>query len=123
MEKSKAQKVICVFGVILGIVCIILATQLNFSSGYVSWKEYGGDAYTGIQNAAAATANNVDSLGDFLEEATSMFFIVMGVGIILISLYKLFQKSSTPQVVCEAPAPQVSIPAPEASAPVEEPIV
>ena len=46
-------------------ICLITT---EFSGEYESNSSYGGDAYTGIQNAAATTANNVDDLGEYLDD-------------------------------------------------------
>ena len=58
---------------ILGI-CLMTTT---YYGEYESSTSYGGDAYTGIQNAAATTANNVDDLGNYLNDI-SLFVGSMG---------------------------------------------
>lgn len=69
------------------------------SVGYVYHEKYGGDAYTGIQNAAADTANNISYLGRTLEGfeglngmfdcgmeffTNATFFILLITGLILV---------------------------------------
>ena len=69
----------CVFGMISGILSILFGL-LTLSQDTGSWESstsYGGDAYTGIQNAAAQTANNVQDLAEI---------VAMGFGFLLISL-------------------------------------
>ena len=43
-----------VISALLGIICYCM-----YNGSWESYKEYGGDAYTGIQNAAAQSANNI----------------------------------------------------------------
>ncbi len=67
------NKTICYIGIAIGIICIIFSFaafsgDAAISSGtYTNHSVYGGDAYTGIQNAAADTANNVVKLGSGIE--------------------------------------------------------
>ena len=59
--KSKSAIVKASGSIIVGIISIILAI-VCFASDTGDWEKestYGGDAYTGIQNAGAVTANNV----------------------------------------------------------------
>ena len=74
--KGKAS---CVFGVISGILSILfgLITLSQDTGSWESSSSYGGDAYTGIQNAAAQTANNVQDLAEI---------VAMGFGFLLITL-------------------------------------
>lgn len=88
MNTRKMKKTICVCGVLLGILSLIFGFICANDNGYgwVRKEVYGGDAYTGIQNAAAQTASNV---GDFMvryNNQTCYAFIVAGIGIILASV-------------------------------------
>lgn len=70
MNRSRTS---AVFGVLFGLLAVVLAVVMfaaansdsgvsGMSSGtYTSYNYYGGDAYTGIQQAAADTARNVQS--------------------------------------------------------------
>ena len=71
------KRIFAIAFIIIGILSIILAfCAYGCDVGYPERnKSYGGDAYTGIQNAAAETANNVH----YLTEA-----VVFGVGSILL---------------------------------------
>lgn len=82
------KRIFAVLFILIGITSGILGiVSYGMDTGYrESNLSYGGDAYTGIQNAAAQTANNVMELA----EATTfgfgsvllvsgMFMIVMGV--------------------------------------------
>ena len=54
-----------------------------------SWEasnSYGGDAYTGIQNAAAQTANNVKYVGEMIRFALGAQMLVLGLAMVLGSL-------------------------------------
>ena len=55
------KKLLKIFGIALGVLTIILAIVVFTQNVgyYESSHSYGGDAYTGIQNASAQAANNV----------------------------------------------------------------
>ena len=70
-----------IISIIFAVLCFVL--NADFDYGYwVSAQSYGGDAYTGIQNAAAATANRVDGLSENV--AILAKSIRMGLGFILL---------------------------------------
>lgn len=58
------KKIFCGIGVLVGVLSIILAIVCFCQSvgSYEGSKSYGGDAYTGIQNASAQAANNIKNL-------------------------------------------------------------
>ena len=58
-----------------------------YTSAHASYEYYGGDAYTGIQHAAADTANNVASIGGFLSQAIDNIYLWGGVILMVISIY------------------------------------
>ena len=60
MKVFKSCKVLAISLMVFGIVLF----TFNFSN--TKYEEYGGDAYTGIQNASADTANNVIEVGGYL---------------------------------------------------------
>lgn len=81
--KSKGGILFNVIGLISGIVSAILGFVV-FGLGTGSWENstsYGGDAYTGIQNAAAQTANNVQDLAEIVKFGMAPLLIVVGVAI------------------------------------------
>lgn len=88
MKSTKAKKLVLI---IIGIIALIFATLMsnadcgNFESSYT----YGGDAYTGIQNAAAQTANNIKDLAVITSAGFSFLFAL--IGLILIA-YGIFLK-------------------------------
>ena len=54
------------------------------STGYTELSErYGGDAYTGIQNAAAQTANNIRYLAEIIQIGLGGILLIAGLLIIL----------------------------------------
>lgn len=73
--------VIGVVAIALGVVSFLKTSENNYAS-YASKETYGGDAYTGIQNAAATTANNVRALNYNLESMHNS--IMFGFGSILV---------------------------------------
>lgn len=78
-------KLLKIFGIVLGILSLVLAFVLfDQSVGYTEGSySYGGDAYTGIQNAAAQTANNLVYTGELIKLAAGFFLIVQGLAMLL----------------------------------------
>ncbi len=100
--KNSKNTLISILGIILGIVIIVVAiTNESFSyhySGTTGKEEYGGDAYTGIQNACALTANNTYHTFELVQECFQMLFIIIGALVILYYLGKLLESTKS-QVV------------------------
>lgn len=72
-NKNLVFALIGIIAIILAIVCACL------NDGYYEANEvYGGDAYTGIQQAAAQTANNVQYLADIARFGFSSVLAVIG---------------------------------------------
>lgn len=74
------------FGILIavfGLVAFCLGLSSDYYGEYELSQTYGGDAYTGIQNAAAATANNVYHLGDTITEIYTGTMVALGLGMIL----------------------------------------
>lgn len=78
----------CKLFIVVGIIAIILALSIialpTGSSGI--FKSYGGDAYTGIQNAAAKTATNVYHVAEILKAGFSGILAVAGLACIAYGL-------------------------------------
>ncbi len=57
--------VLCLAGIVICLVWSGLVNKSGYYSSYdnVSYEYYGGDAYTGIQNAAVSTRDNVIGAG------------------------------------------------------------
>lgn len=81
-----------ILGICSGVLSIILGiVATGYSDGYhEAESSYGGDAYTGIQNAAAQTANNVDDLAEIVKFGVSSLLIVVGIAILCFFVLKLF---------------------------------
>lgn len=104
MDYKKVNK-ICNFVLIaigiMAIICAMLCFILNskFDYGYyIDWQKYGGDAYTGIQNAAAATANqvdrlnkNVETLANCIKSGLGFVLLISGLLILLHGIKKLLE--------------------------------
>ena len=81
MKQNKLAKVISLIGVAAGILVIILGIVVMDSySG--SWSDtstsFGGDFYTYSYKATARAGNNVDEVGDMLQQALGFILIAMG---------------------------------------------
>ena len=64
---------IAIVSIIFAVLCFVL------DSGNTEWDyTYGGDAYTGIQNAAAKTANNLVATNNCIKTISSFAFIIVG---------------------------------------------
>ena len=76
----KFKKVVNVIGIISGFTAIrYSAVVKKLSVGSYSRSEiYGGDAYTGIQNAAADAANNVNDLAIVMRNGISYLLLIAG---------------------------------------------
>lgn len=77
--------------IIIGIIAIILAfSTFDQDVGYKeNNKSYGGDAYTGIQNAAAETANNVHHLAEAFVFGVGSILLVTGGALLATGWYLL----------------------------------
>jgi hypothetical protein len=87
MDKKKQLLGFVLMGIgVLALIFGLICFSMNDGS-YVSTQSYGGDAYTGIQNAAARTANNLETLtgnlitmGGFFFVITALILLVVGFG-------------------------------------------
>ncbi len=77
---KQASKGISIAGIISGVISIIFGfMMLGMEVGaYESNSSYGGDAYTGIQNAAAQTANNLIDVAQIAQSGFSYLLIAIG---------------------------------------------
>lgn len=85
---------ISISGIISGIISVIFGIIMFTKSvgTYESSVRYGGDAYTGIQNAAAQTANNIQALSEITKFGFAFLLIAIGLIAILYFLSKLKNK-------------------------------
>ena len=112
MKSKKILSVILAFvgvvAIVLGIVCFCLD-----SGSYVSSKSYGGDAYTGIQNAGAATARNVRDLGDIVKTGFGSVLVVAGLAFAGIGVCGLISEKKKDQPIPVTPAASTAVEATE----------
>ncbi len=82
------QKFRSIIMIVVGIVALGLSIKcFSFDDlDYVTKSMYGGDAFTGIQNAAAVTSENVKELAKIMQFGFGSILLVMGLGLIGIGL-------------------------------------
>lgn len=83
MNKTRAVLLIIVGAIAIVFGILMITNDIKFVDfpnclSHVLEKEYGGDAYTGIQNAAAQTANNIYYLAAEIRIGLGAFFILAG---------------------------------------------
>lgn len=80
------KKIVAVMFVVVGILSIILGIcAYDMPTGSYEYNEsYGGDAYTGIQNAAAQGANNTIMVADAVVFAAGSVLLVGGLAMIAV---------------------------------------
>ena len=88
------KRLLGVLLIIVGIVSFSLSISCyRLSNGdYMSYEYYGGDAYTGIQHAAARTANNMQYLIDALKTCFGHVLMVAALILWATGLYGLLQR-------------------------------
>ncbi len=100
-----------VFGALLlafSLIAFIASMNMfdSYTGGYESSERYGGDAYTGIQNAAAQTANNVEQLSTIVSEGFGWLFLLSSFTMFACGLYQVVRKDTPVRVKkleCEMP--------------------
>lgn len=81
-----------IIGIISGVLSIIFGIIIKnhfYNISYIQSTSYGGDAYTGIQNAAADTGNNIRGLFYIIQDGFVFLFIIIGLISIAIFLTKM----------------------------------
>ena len=115
-----AQKFRSIILIVVGIIALGLSIKCFTIDDldYATKSMYGGDAYTGIQNAAAITSRNVKELASIIQFGFGSILLVMGLGFIGYGLTiptgkstvvqenstQKIETTSTPEVPQEAPA-------------------
>jgi len=91
LVKKLAGKIPCLLGALSGFLSVILGIiTMGMPTGYwESSQSYGGDAYTGIQNAAAQTANNVQDLAEVAAFGIGALLLIFGLFMIFYFLTKV----------------------------------
>jgi hypothetical protein len=81
MKQEKLAKIISLIGVAAGILVIVLGIVV-MSSYSGSWSDtstsFGADFYTYSYKATARAGNNIDEVGDMLQQALGFILIAMG---------------------------------------------
>lgn len=74
--------------IVIGIIAIGLSIKCYTIDDldYESRSMYGGDAYTGIQNAAAMTSRNVKELASIVQFGFGSVLLVMGLSLVGVGL-------------------------------------
>ena len=83
----KARKVLrAIFLVVIGIWALVLSGKMDDreTDDYAFFHSYGGDAYTGIQNAAAKTSKNVVYLNNTLKYGFQYTLFIAGLAFIAV---------------------------------------
>ena len=95
-NRRKAIITVSVIGILIGIFCIIVSGIVFSENGGTHTKRltYGGDAYTGIQNAAANTSNNVALLHNLVALVSGYAFLIVGLIMIWKSICKLVEPNA-----------------------------
>lgn len=89
---KKRSSVSAILGLVVGALAVILAVVLFVAvhtGTYTDYRSYGGDAYTGIQHAAADTARNVSRLAVLERDGFCAILLVMGLGMVCYFIGKL----------------------------------
>jgi len=82
------QKLRSIVLIVVGIIAIGLSIKCYTTDklDYESRSMYGGDAYTGIQNAAAMTSKNVKELAEIVQFGFGSVLLVMGLTLVGIGM-------------------------------------
>ena len=109
---KKAEIIRNILFVVIGVLSIIFAINIGgLSTGNFEMSfSYGGDAYTGIQNACAGAANNAIDVANILQQGFEYCLIIAGFVLVSIggtSLCKLLE--TKPQAI-DTPAEEKSQP-------------
>ena len=82
------MKVKIIFFMLIGVLSIVLGICcFNFEVGdKVAMQYFGGDAYTGMQQASAHAANNILLLAKIVRTGFGSLLLVLGLGMIALGL-------------------------------------
>ena len=89
-----AQKVKGVIGSLIGIGSIIWGILVNLPGAdiHASIESYGGDAYTGIQNAIVIASIHIEALEEILKWGLCGILVIIGAVILLNSIFLIIKK-------------------------------
>ena len=100
MNSIKSKKILSIMLFALAALSLIFAIVcFGSDTGYwVSSKSYGGDAYTGIQNAAAQTANNINYLRENINTFAGLFFVIVALTFAAFGVYNFIVSTEKNQL-------------------------
>lgn len=94
--------VVGLLSVILGIVAYSNNDESDlYAGGSPSYQTYGGDAYTGIQNAAVSTSRNVVHTNMILKFGFGSILLIAGFLSIAVGANKLFGETEIRKIIGE----------------------
>lgn len=96
---AKQLKIVGIISIIFGVITFFLGT-----GSFENKKSYGGDAYTGIQQAAAQAANNIQSAGGSIKFALAALLIVAGLTLLVVGRNIVTKAEAIAPVGYAAPA-------------------
>lgn len=90
-QMKSSEKIKWILFLVIGCISIVLCIMCFVADTGVFKREsaYGGDAYTGIQNAAAITANNVKCVAEIVSTGFGSILLVFGLYLIAVSILNL----------------------------------
>lgn len=113
--RKKGLFIIGILSIIVGVICLC-----QYGGSYETDITYGGDAYTGIQNASAQAANNLLALSWIVKLGFGSTLIISGLALIVIastiviqpfeSSYHTNAQSNNSNIVSNAPESTVQTP-------------
>ncbi|MBQ4556419.1 MAG: hypothetical protein IJA60_02065 [Clostridia bacterium] len=89
------------FGMLTGFLSIILSFVMygTYAGSHESYLSYGGDAYTGIQNAGACAANNVKALTEAFCFGMGSLLLVIGLALVFYNAGSVIKHSAEEETV------------------------
>ncbi len=84
--KSKLFAIIGAISIALSVFIFAQTVNKNLRTNDLWGHEYGGDAYTGIQNAAASTGRNVAYVADYICYGFSSVLLVAGLVLFVVAI-------------------------------------
>ena len=106
MKSDRSVKVVGIMFIVIAVVSLVFSF-VCFSFGTGGWESnntYGGDAYTGIQNAAAQSANNIYKLNENVKIIAGMAFFINSLLFVALGLGKLLKNGGNPAKTNNNPA-------------------
>lgn len=107
--KIGSSSLLSLGGVILTAIGLFDWKDFGFYGQYISYKYFGGDAYTELQHAISDAASNISSVGYFLDNSFQFVCTAAGIVIAIVGCYLFasaissYANSLTPAVKVEAP--------------------